>query len=57
MKNKVNLINIIDDWKNFKKAFLTLNYMVKPKDLVNLELCNLAEKRVSSLENDFSKVL
>jgi hypothetical protein len=30
--------------------------MVKPKDLVKLELCNLAEKRISSLENDYSKV-
>ena len=34
MKKHVNFLKYLAEWKNFRKAFLTLNYMVKPKDLI-----------------------
>ena len=37
----------LDEWKKFKEGFLALNYSVKPKDIVEFRICDLADKEVA----------
>jgi hypothetical protein len=45
-----------DAWKRFKQGFLTLNYMVKPQDLIDFKVCNLGEKTISFYDLENKKV-
>jgi hypothetical protein len=37
----------LDDWKRFKEGFLNINHIFKPKEIIDLKICDLADKDIA----------
>lgn len=57
MNNYLKEYEQTSEWKRFKEGFLSINYNIKPKDVVHLRTCELKELAKSEFFPEKNKMI